>query len=160
MLVWESEHFLYIIINSFYNNDVYWCNTLFLLWSDHTYFVTDCLQVHSKLWDPLSVRIQRWRLTGGGSEMWRGGNRSRNRGMWPKHLGHCHLKLIIILSTQLLRFGIRCAENWSQRETEEKQRWLLHGGERIHQNAWCLGLWCSLNFLCVCLYVCVCVCVV
>ena len=37
-LVWESEHFLYIIINSFYSKgDVYWCNILFLLWSDHTY---------------------------------------------------------------------------------------------------------------------------
>ena len=47
MLVWESEHFLYIIMNSFYN-DVYWCNTLFLLWSDHTYSVTVTgLQVHS-----------------------------------------------------------------------------------------------------------------
>ena len=34
-----TEHFLYIIINSFYNKDVYWCNTLFLLWSDHTYSV-------------------------------------------------------------------------------------------------------------------------
>ena len=70
-----------------------------------------------KLWVPVSTRIQRWR-TGGGSEMWRGWNRSKNEGAWPKHLGHCHLELSIILFTPLLWFGMHCVENWSQRETK------------------------------------------
>ena len=87
-----------------------------MIWS-HLY--SDCNRTSSslKLWDLVSARIQRWR-TGGGSETWRGGNRSRNWGTWPKHLGHHYLELTIILFTQLLWFGMHCVENWSQRETE------------------------------------------
>ena len=73
----------------------------------------------SKLWVPESARIQRWR-TGAGSEMWRGWNRSKNQETRPKHLGHCHLELSIILFTPLLWFGMHCVENWSQKKNRRE----------------------------------------
>lgn len=120
--------FFYIMTNSFYNKDAYH-NTLFLLWYDHNYSVTVTGLGSPKLWVPVSARIQRWR-TGGGSEMWRGWNRSKNQETWPKHLGHCHLELNIILFTQLLWFGMHCVENWSQRKQKETEiDYWRYGGE-------------------------------
>ena len=97
---------------------------------------TDWSSSSLKFWDPGSARIGRKK-----NRWWfwnvEGREQKQEWGYVPKHLGHRHLELTIILSTQLLWFGMHCVENWSQRETEEKQRWLLEGVERIYQSAWC-----------------------
>ena len=67
--------------------------------------------------------------------MWRGWNRSKNQETRPKHLGHCHLELSIILFTPLLWFGMHCVENWSQKKNRRETEVTTGGMGRIHQSA-------------------------
>ena len=117
-LPWESEtSFILLsapsIIKMLHSVALYSCCDLIILilWLWLAFKFTQTLRSGK-------CKITRWRRTGGGSKMWRGGNRNQNQGMWPKHLSHCHLELTIILSPQLIWFGMHCVENWSQRETE------------------------------------------